>query len=773
MLQEKEHFEIPITCRYGAAMLYIYPQTAKARLFEEDVPYPGEARYHLQEGNVYTYEFACDFGKTIQFAEESEIISFHASSRHPSEGTIRTGIYVGQLTLRAMDAAKGEEITKVTLEIRSIKTDYESDYRRMLDDIAEYYTDLILLQSSPVTQHLEIDDNSSSKTLYQRFSFLRSIIDSEAFSEAIHKIMANPVRKWEETTIEKNIVGVKRLTRNNIRQLVSGSDRIPLSSNLRQGLPPQLDSVPRNITVAYKRDTTDCQENQFVKFILRTFAIFCSDLKDKKKASDRLKAEANRTIEQLTSYLDNQFFRQISMPTHLNMNSPVLQRKEGYREVLQAWLMFDLAAKLNWEGGDNVYEAGKKNVATLYEYWLFFKLVELVGEFFDLDMVDKARLVHTDEDGINLDIKQGQMKMIHGQHKTHSRVLNVALYYNRTFGKVAEKDDPIHKAGSWTMKMRPDYTLSLWPGYIREAEAEHQELVVHIHFDAKYRLNKVILEDQDNGEDGGDILLNEKEQQEMGIYKRADLLKMHAYKDAIRRTSGAYVLYPGTENREIQGFHEIIPGLGAFSIRPGHWQDDSIYLRQFLAEVKAHLLDRTSEREKLSYYQYDIYREANRHMVMDNLPEPVNENRHFLPDETYVVLGFVKSDEQLAWIKKTGLYNFRTGTSMASVKLSRNLTSAKYLLLHRRGKSELFLRLSDDGPRVFRRSDLLRLGYPPAGNEDKKKDDIYVVFKLDFDQTEEVFEKYHWTMKKVTANTHRQSPVPEAILLSELMLKRD
>ena len=117
------------------------------------------------------------------------------------------------------------------------------------------------------------------------------------------------------------------------------------------------------------------------------------------------------------------------------------------------------------------------------------------------------------EDDINLDIKQGQMKMIHGQHKTHSRVLNVALYYNRTFGKVAEKDDPIHKAGSWTMKMRPDYTLSLWPGYIREAEAEHQELVVHIHFDAKYRLNKVILEDQDNGEDGGDILLNEKEQQ--------------------------------------------------------------------------------------------------------------------------------------------------------------------------------------------------------------------------------------------------------------------
>ena len=110
-------------------------------------------------------------------------------------------------------------------------------------------------------------------------------------------------------------------------------------------------------------------------------------------ASERLKYESNQTIEQLSTYLDNQFFRQISMPTHLNMNSPVLQRKEGYREMLQSWLLFDLAAKLNWTGGDDVYEAGKKNVAILYEYWLFFKLLELICEFFNIEPKDKARLV--------------------------------------------------------------------------------------------------------------------------------------------------------------------------------------------------------------------------------------------------------------------------------------------------------------------------------------------------------------------------------------------
>ena len=41
----------------------------------------------------------------------------------------------------------------------------------------------------------------------------------------------------------------------------------------------------------------------------------------------------------------------------------------------------------------------------------------------------------------------------------------------------------------------------------------------------------------------------EKSENRKGIYKNADLLKMHAYKDAIRRTGGAYVLYPGDKSK--------------------------------------------------------------------------------------------------------------------------------------------------------------------------------------------------------------------------------
>lgn len=735
-----EFLEIPVAGNVGDLKLIVYPQSSKAKVFEEADPLPGESRYQLVEGSTYTYEF---IGGRCQFAKENEIVRFHPNrTHHASEGTLTTGIFVGHLTLQVVNIDTQESVGRVSLEIQSTKSEYRKDYRLMLDEIAEYYTDLVLQQGSPVTQRLEIDQSCSSKTLYQRFSFVRSLIDSEAFSEAIHKIISNPVKKWTDANIERSIVGVKRLSRKNIRQIAASTDRVLLPMRMRTGMPESLTSVPRKIEVEYKRDTTDNQENQFVKFVLRTFVNFCSDIKGYTNATEQLKAEANQTMERLYEHLDNQFFRQISQPTHMNMNSPVLQRKEGYREVLQAWLLFDLAAKLNWTGGDDVYDAGKKNVATLYEYWLFFKLLELVSEFFHIEPKDKKDLVQIDSDGINLSLRQGRMRMVSGRQETFSRILNVAFYYNRTFNRIADDSDPIHKAGSWTMTMRPDYTLSLWPGLITEQEAERQELIIHIHFDAKYRLDKVLLEDKDVGKDIGKELAEEKQEQELKIYKRGDLLKMHAYKDAIRRTSGAYVLYPGEENREMHGFHEIVPGLGAFSIRPGHWQEDSIFLKQFLAEVKAHLMDRTSDREKLSFYQYDVHLEPNKSMTMESLPEAEGENRDFLPDETTVLIGYYKSQEHLDWIMKNWLYNGRAGDRGGAIAVSKEIVTARYILLQNSKKTALY-KINVGGPKVFGYKEMKDRGYP-FNPKEKNDDKIYLVFRLNKNGIEKEMQKYRW-----------------------------
>ena len=767
-----DKLEIPVTGDFGEIKLYIYPASGNAMLFEEEdaVDY-GESRWQLQEGCSYEYELVSNDNHIYQFKKEDEIVRFSHSPRHSNAGTLKTGIYVGSMSLVIRDIELDCEVAKVDVEIKSVKAEYRTDYRKMLEDITAYYTDLVLLQGSPVTQKLEIDNDTPQQTLYQRYAFVRSIVESSAFQEAINKIVASPVRKWEETIVERDVSNVKRLSRRNMHQIASSRDRIPVYNGDEIGLPHGLNSVPRTLTVAYKRDTLDNQENQFVKFVLRSFSSFCSELRGKKNANDRLKAEIDKTMDVLNGHLSTLFFKQVSMPSQLNLNSPVLQRKEGYREILQAWLMFDLAAKLSWKGGDNVYEAGKRNVAVLYEYWVFFKLLEVISRVFDIDPVSVNKLVKTDADRINLEIQQGKMTMIEGLYDAGSRKFNVRFYYNRTFAHTRE-DEELDKSGSWTMNMRPDYTLSIWPGEISMEQAEREDLIVHIHFDAKYRVNKIDLGEDDamSEEKISEDLLNEKKEQEEGIYKRADLLKMHAYKDAIRRTSGAYILYPGTVERRLKGFHEIIPGLGAFCLTPSNYDEELISLQVFLLKIVEHMLDRTSQRERMSYYINNVYNTPSK-SVREEMPEPAGDNRDFLPDETWVVLGYVKNDKQLDWIRKTGLYNFRTGTQNGSIRLSRNLVSSRYLLLHAHGESIQFVRLADEGPRVFRRSDLLRMGYPPSEDEEKKKDDIYIVYRLEPYNTEPEWQQYHWQISEITDNKGNRSAVPEPVKLSDLMLK--
>lgn len=766
-----EKLEIPIIDDFGEIKLCVYPASNNAMLFEEEdaVDY-GESRWQLQEGCIYEYELVANNGRTYQFIKENEIVRFSHSPRHPNAGTFKTGIYVGSLTLLIKDTALNCEVAKVDIEIKSVKTEYRTDYRKMMEDITAYYTDLVLMQGSPVTQKLEIDYDTPQQTLYQRYAFVRSIVESNAFQEAIHKIISNPVRKWEETIVERNVCNVKRLSRKNMHQIATSRDRIPVQNGCDMGLPIEIGSVPRTLTVAYKRDTLDNPENQFIKFVIRSFSSFCSDLRSKKNANDRLKAEIDKTMDVLNGHLNTLFLKQVSMPSQLNLNSPVLQRKEGYREILQAWLMFDLAAKLSWKGGDNVYEAGKRNVAVLYEYWVFFKLLEVISRVFDIDPVSINNLVKTDADQINLEIQQGKTTMIEGLYDAGRRKFNVRFYYNRTFVHTRESEE-LYKAGSWTMNMRPDYTLSIWPGEIDMEQAEKEDLIVHIHFDAKYRVNKVDfgLDDSVNEEQMSKDLLNEKKEQEEGIYKRADLLKMHAYKDAIRRTSGAYILYPGTVHRRLKGFHEIIPGLGAFCLTPSNYDEELITLQVFLLKIVEHMLDRTSQRERMSYHMNKVYNTPSK-QVQEQMPEPVGNNRGFMPDETWVILGYVKNDKQLEWIRKTGLYNFRTGTQNGSVRLSRNLVSSRYLLLHAHGESIEFIKLADEGPRVFRRSDLLRMGYPPSDVEEKKKDDIYIVYRLNPEQTELEWAQYNWKISDVIDMKGNQMAVPKPVKLSDLML---
>ena len=642
----------------------------------------------------------------------------------------------------------------------------------MLEDITEKCTELLMQINSPVHQTFEIDFNSNQNTVYQRFCFVQSILNNSDFAEAVQKVISNPKTSRDEENEISDIRKIKRISNYAIRQIVSGTNRVPLPENhsLRKS---NINSVPLKINSHRKIENVDTPENRFIKHVLEVFKKFCEEclavfsLKQLAKPIQ----EAEQLIHNLESQLNHPFFQNINHPTSLKLNSPVLQKRSGYREILNRWLQFDLASKLIWKGGEDVYNAGKKDIASLYEYWLFFTLYDLIKEKFNIQSVhydEKAynHLIVPTSDGLNVMVKSGKHTALEGVYTKRNRDLKIKFSYNRTFKGGVEYNDA--KSGSWTAPLRPDYTLSIWSNAFTEQQAEANESIVHIHFDAKYKITNFYQTVHSNL-DGLELeqTLNQEELDERkGTYKNVDLLKMHAYKDAIRRSGGAYILYPGAKEKPFRGFHEIIPGLGAFSVNPSTNKSEINELSKFIDSIIDHLLDRTSQREQLSDETYKIFKEpkSDDNVLHESIPEYVGSEK-LNPNETFVMVGFYKSKEQLDWILKNNLYNFRTGTDKGSLPLSNENVNAKYLILH--GKDELItdriFQLKTIGPKILSQNDLIRKHYPnPTG-------ELYLVYEIEQEASND-FQNISIDIRKLAKfESHRNSAKPFSTTLTEIL----
>ncbi len=377
-------------------------------------------------------------------------------------------------------------------------------------------------------------------------------------------------------------------------------------------------------------------------------------------------------------------------------------------------------------------------MATLYEYWVFFKLLDVVEKVFTLSKPKADDLLEPTADGFGLRLRAGKFIPMHGTSTQPGRVLKVQFSYNRSFMATSVA----RKAGSWSENLRPDYTLSLWPAEFTADEAELQELMVHVHFDAKYRVDQAgaLLRDADalgNPQILEDALNETKKEENRGSYKRADLLKMHAYRDAIRRTQGAYVIYPGEpgDDKRLNAFHEVLPGLGAFALRPGAGTQA---IETFMRDVVSHVTDRASARERHSFHTWQAYEAAVPPTAQDQraayfvVPEKASiGNVRATPlRETFVVVGWVKSAAHLQWVESNGKYNFRMGSASGGLRLSAQVVGAAYLLLHgAKGEAMpgLFkIKNHELGPSVHSAAELTAMGYPSAPTQPS-----YLVYDVD------------------------------------------
>jgi predicted component of viral defense system (DUF524 family) len=807
MIVKKEFLTIPLEHLSKDFFLEIHPVSDKENtLFQDDEAHQyNESPFQVIEGNSYFYKLK-NQGDWKLKSEKSQGV--FRSFSNGTEGAFNPNIFVGTFQIPLINSNSGQT-SSIGVEVRSSKISYSkkitdmlineerSEYQLMLNSIAEHSIELVMQYNVPVQQSYESGIKQIGEhEIYQRFLFVRSLFKNQEFEEAIQKIISNPATKWNTEQEDRDIRSIRRFTPKNIRELTSRSNRVKLLSPIL-GLKKD---VPVKISSSRKIESIDTAENRFIKHILESFLQFCELINVKLGNDEKLHKEFKEVTEiaqRIDNLLNHPFFKDISRPNTLLINSPILQRRSGYRELLKAWLRFHLTAQLSWKFSpeeDNIFSGGKKDIASLYEYWVFFVLFNTLKEKYTCNSSLEPKkwlesLLVPDSNGLGLYLQEGRKQAFEFECNSGKRPLKIKFYYNRSFPgrKKYDVKKEADKAGSYTNPFRPDYTLSVWPKEISENQAEEQEKIVHIHFDAKYKIENfapfVSVTSEEKSAEQIDVETTEEiekieKEERQGKFKNVDLYKMHAYKDAIRRTGGAYILYPGLTSAQdkYKGFHEIIPGVGAFSLKPSIQTDSIANIGSFIEEIITNLQDVLSQRERLAKKQYKILKDKPHNSLdieLDNIARNIGIKEDL--DETYVLVGYCKSQKHYNWISSTAnKYNIRFGKDYL---IDGKMATAKYLVLYEKVgneiqfKNNVLFELNQNETSLVSDQDLLNLNYPskPSANQYL----LYTIqnelslgnFKFEFsDEVKDLKDK-------LSNNSKRE--IPFAVSLADLLKVRN
>lgn len=537
---------------------------------------------------------------------------------------------------------------ELLFEVVPDKMDYEEDYIRLTEEIAEKCTGLLLDYSGSTSNtYRPLKDDPS--TLLEQFIFLRQFCYGQNLLALFEAIKRNPDRLLAREEILKPFGTGKPSERfyRNPFQYAKRWNRIKGEND-----DPDI-CIPQMIAISRKYDSMDTPANRFIKFALHRFDSVCTGLiealgKENNKMEVMCLDEARAIHGIIEDIFADAFFDDVGDLDMIPQNNQVLQKREGYSQIFAAYSMIDLALQLDWKGKDDIYEGESRNVALLYEYWLFFELYGILCSIEGCNRVNTEKNPFLSMDN-KIVISLHEEKESAQYFADSQNGVKINLYYNRTF---SNNDFASTKyEGSYSRPFRPDYSIAVFPDSFTgnnngEDEAIFSGAVSYIHFDAKYRvtnLTALFSKPDDNDKTAIEEEINEEKRDSVNnTYKRGDLLKMHTYNDAIRRTVGSYILYPGSDSscqNTFSLYDEILPGVGAFAIKPSTKGDSEEEIKNFIVQVIESVNERASRFNRMNYYSEMILSEPSRKKSQE-----YEAKKETLKEGDMYVLGFIRSD---------------------------------------------------------------------------------------------------------------------------------
>jgi hypothetical protein len=462
--------------------------------------------------------------------------------KHGDEFCLRFENRLGLATIRPF--AGGRALEPVHVEVISEKLGgagkHLAFYKALLNDLFARMARLPFTVAAPTARG--VTESLRPPTPIFAYYFLCHY--GARLREALGVITVNPHRELRDREDRVRLAEVSEVDPDVLLDILRRPDewaparRLPLAERLGG-------YAPERVWQRRPEETLDTAENRFARHFLRQVL----------SAADRLRAERwwqnvpvpNRALVSeacsvTRETLAHSFLADVGPMNRFPAGSQVLLRREGYRDLRELWQLFHQARRPLFARLQHAIDL--RDIATLYEVWAFFRLVDEIGAVFP-EGQPVVEFVATDERGL----EAGAVAHF-GMHGD--------LVYNRTFHRGPGADH------SYSVALRPDFT------WVCDGRPE-------VVLDAKFRLDWQAMA----------TVLDSDSATPQTAAVRGDLCKMHTYRDALRTVRAAVAVYPGDPargdecvfydltagRRDDVGLRDLLlgeaEGVGAIPMRPG------------------------------------------------------------------------------------------------------------------------------------------------------------------------------------------------------------
>ncbi|MGG1482780.1 restriction endonuclease-like protein [Peribacillus castrilensis] len=481
------------------------------------------------ENGTYQVLIISKQNQDLDFYHEHPILRQAISRMELSGTSLLTGNLqfqneVGYTTFEVRSGA--QTLLEVTLEIFPVKLDYQKDYRQLLEEVNDEIYNLAFhfIRKTYLGANIKLEGKPSRAEFYRLMTkhFKQFIQAVNRIERQPHHILETSYVKARGDQLSKTDSYTRKYLQKRSQSFMEVENGIRIHGKTM---------MPREGVKPKKELRYDTMENRYVKWMMDRLihkfddllgALMNKNKRWKEEPDAELLLRLNQMKQQLESRKNNVFWRSIGRLDRSVM-SLVLQMAPGYRDAFQIYLTVSKGLMLQGK----LYQMSVKDVATLYEYWTFLKLGQILSNKYTLLSQD---IVSVNRDGLFVNLEANRTAKRVFEHPVTKE--KIELIYQKY-----EKDLP-------TIPQKPDSMLT-----IEKKGKNHRYNYV---FDAKYRIDYAQPESyyQSRFKMPGPV--------------EDDINTMHRYRDSLvtmsngpyeRTAFGAYVLFPWSDEQSYEDHH--------------------------------------------------------------------------------------------------------------------------------------------------------------------------------------------------------------------------